>query len=278
MSNWHLSSAATRLQSYQTTMELDPTANERRSSLHLRRLEHAVLAYCPNAGAPLTGTTWARLEQFLEMEVSALRALLGGRQIWSHSLSDRLHRLCQSGLLPLNRSRGLEIDTPAAFLRGSPLSLEVKDHLFGSSHSARIHGKDCRRGHYWAYYFDNAELAFLHLVSHPAFGAGIEPNPEDIDPSSLRVSVALKDMGVQGGGGCQVVVLLTWQILPRQTMFEESLPVGPDLAKEADAQRRRAVLCPRLASLPLDQLLHTVLCKDSPVASPQRRVEQRSQP
>eukprot|EP00434_Breviolum_minutum_P017827 symbB.v1.2.015736.t1/scaffold1123.1/size136624/1 len=54
-----------------------------RSSLHLRRLEHAVLAYCPNAGAPLTGTTWARLEQFLEMEVSALRALLGGRQIWT---------------------------------------------------------------------------------------------------------------------------------------------------------------------------------------------------
>ena len=32
-----------------------------------------------------------------------------------------------------------------------------------------------RRGHYWAYYFETAELAFLHLVSHPAFGAGIEP-------------------------------------------------------------------------------------------------------
>eukprot|EP00435_Cladocopium_sp_Y103_P075830 s33_g66.t1 len=67
----------------QTTMELDPSGSGRRSSLHLRRLEHGALAFCPNAGAPLTATTWARLEQFLEMEVSALRAFLGGRQIWS---------------------------------------------------------------------------------------------------------------------------------------------------------------------------------------------------
>lgn len=250
-------------------MELDPSGSGRRSSLHLRRLEHGALAFCPNAGAPLTATTWARLEQFLEMEVSALRAFLGGRQIWSQSLSERLHRLCQSGLLPLSR-RGVEIDAPAAFLRGSHISLEVKDHLFGSVPSGRQHGKDCRRGHYWVYYFETAELAFLHLVSHPAFGAGIGPNAEmEVDPTSLRVSLAIKDTG--RGGGCHVVLMLTWQTLPRGKIFEESLPVGPDLAKEADAQRRRAVLCPRLASLPLDQLLHAVLCKDSPVASPQKR-------
>lgn len=142
MSNWHLSSAATRLQSYHTTMELDPSGSARRSSLHLRRLEHGALAFCPNAGAPLTATTWASLEQFLEMEVSALRALLGGRPIWSQSLSEKLHRLCQSGILPLSR-RGVEIDAPAAFLRGSHISLEVKDHLFGSLPSGRMHGKDC---------------------------------------------------------------------------------------------------------------------------------------
>eukprot|EP00913_Durusdinium_trenchii_P015081 g14143.t1 len=64
-------------------MELDPSASARRSSKHLRRLEHSALVFCPNAGAPLTGAMWSRLEQFLEMEVATLRALLGGRPIWS---------------------------------------------------------------------------------------------------------------------------------------------------------------------------------------------------
>ena len=37
--------------------------------------------------------------------------------------------------------------------------------------------------------------------------------------------------------------------------------MGPDLAKEADEERRRALLCPRLTSLPLEQLLQAVLGK-----------------
>ncbi|CAK9054065.1 unnamed protein product [Durusdinium trenchii] len=186
--------------------------------------------------------------------------------------TDARNRLWQSGLLPAVR-RGVDVDSPAALLRGSPLSHEAKDHLFGSLPQGRGHGKakDHRRGHYWVYYFENAELALLHLVSHPAFGAGIGETAEGIDSGSLRVSFALKELGDRGGS--HIVLLLTWHLsAPRGDVFEEPIPVGPDLTKEADAQRRRAVLCPRLASLPLDQLLHAVLCKDSPVTSPRREV------
>ena len=73
-------------------MELDPTARSRRASLRLRRSEHGALVFFPTPGAPLSGATWPRLEQFLEMEVAMLRALLSLPPIWSPTAQARASR------------------------------------------------------------------------------------------------------------------------------------------------------------------------------------------
>eukprot|EP00439_Symbiodinium_sp_Y106_P004865 s2671_g1.t1 len=196
-------------------------------------------------------------------------------------LCERLRSLCQTqGLLPLFGRKGLEppqVQRESAFWRGAPMSREAMDLLFGSLPRNRLTCKDKREGYAWVYYFKEPETALLHLISHPAFGAGVGLLPEVVQ-NSIRVAAAvLNFVGFhpteQPGPGRFVVVLLTWQS-PRSPddfaipdlhedllLSETTLPVGPDLAQEADAARRRTMLSPRAASWPLDQLLQSVLCK-----------------
>lgn len=254
--------------------------------MRLRQAEHEGLVFCANAASNLHSPTWASLDQLLENEVASLRALLGGRPIWSSMLCERLRSLCQTqGLLPLFGRKGLEppqVQRESAFWRGAPMSREAMDLLFGSLPRNRLTCKDKREGYAWVYYFKEPETALLHLISHPAFGAGVGLLPEVVQ-NSIRVAAAvLNFVGFhpteQPGPGRFVVVLLTWQS-PRSPddfaipdlhedllLSETTLPVGPDLAQEADAARRRTMLSPRAASWPLDQLLQSVLCKDSPIS------------
>jgi len=254
--------------------------------MRLRQAEHEGLVFCPNAASNLHSPTWASLDQLLENEVASLRALLGGRPIWSSMLCERLRSLCQTqGLLPLFGRKGLEppqVQRESAFWRGAPMSREAMDLLFGSLPRNRLTCKDKREGYAWVYYFEEPETALLHLISHPAFGAGVGLLPEVVQ-NSIRVAAAvLNFVGFhpteQPGPGRFVVVLLTWQS-PRSPddfaipdlhedllLSETTLPVGPDLAQEADAARRRTMLSPRAASWPLDQYWdsHTHLPQSPP--------------
>jgi len=265
--------------------------------MFLRQAEHAGLVFCPSAAATTQSPSWASLEQTLENEVASLRALLGGRPIWSCALCDRLRSLCQSqGLLPLLGRKGLEhpqLQQPPNFWRGAHLTPAAMDLLLGSISRSRMAHKDVRDGYVWVYYFDEPQIALLHLISHPAFGAGVGRQTE-VAQNSIRVATAvLSSFEFQpeppGQHGRYVVLLLIWQS-PRPSadiaysseihedlaLTESLVPLGPDLAHAADMARRRTVMSPRAASWPLDQLLHVVLCKDSPMASPTNRQHPQS--
>ncbi|CAJ1423862.1 unnamed protein product [Effrenium voratum] len=215
------------LRGYHAALELDPQANGRRSAAELRRGEFARLLHIPKEVA----VTWANLEQVIESEVAVLRALLGGRPIWSHSLCDRLRSFCQGGHLP---SRGAELpeDLGAAFLCEHFLPPDALDHLCG-----RGRAQDSRQAHVWVYYYEDPELALLHLVSHPAFGAGIG---SDLQAARVALCV-LSSMGFRSAGhGRFAVVLLSWHTTSSGVLdvFEDTIPLGPDLAKAADLARR----------------------------------------
>ncbi|CAJ1336199.1 unnamed protein product [Effrenium voratum] len=87
------------------------------------------------------------------------------------------------------------------------------------------------------YYYEDPELALLHLVSHPAFGAGIG---SDLQAARVALCV-LSSMGFRSAGhGRFAVVLLSWHTASSGVLdvFEDTIPLGPDLAKAADLARR----------------------------------------
>jgi len=212
---------------YHVTLLQDPVATHRIAALQERQRRRSSLAFAQPRSAALAdveAATWTNFEEQVESEVAFLRALLGGRPLWSPTICQRLRAHCMKhGATSLLEQRPDKTGhgTSSAFVGDRRIVGEEFASLMGYG----VGGKtvSTRQTHAWVYRFSDPGVAAAHMASHPAFGAEVPSGCSAARAGLVAVGPRSSRRGCSGEQPSWrfVVVALSWH--------GEEIPLGPDL-------------------------------------------------